>query len=706
MSYIDYDDLVSAIHDETVTHPLLREVPLPGSGSFALITLDNGSARKPATLGPESLIELGTLLDHLRERAGSGEIQAIGITGKPGCFAAGADLSVLRTLDDPAMAHKMARLGHQVFAALASFPLPTFAFINGIALGGGLELALAADYRTVSDGASRIALPEAFIGLVPGWGGVYRLPRLIGPANAVRVMVENPLNNNRTLNGTETFGLGIADIILNDASFLEESLAWAATLVADGSDTLQTVAARRASTSSFTDTDWDAAVSKGRCYVEAKTANAAPAPGRVLDLMDHCRHLTQQESADAEAATLAELMQTPEFKDSVYAFLDLVQRRSKHPEGAPVGTSPRPVTKIGIVGAGLMASQLALLFAQRLQVPVVVKDVDLARAHKGVAQVHAALDKQLAKGRVSQEAAARTKALVTGTASMGAFEDADFVIEAVFEQLAVKKEVLADVEAFVSPDCILATNTSSLSVADMASELRHPERVIGFHFFNPVAAMPLLEIVRTPKTDDGILATAFDLAQRLKKTPVLVQDSTAFVVNRILLRMMGEVISAFDDGTPAPVADNALRPMGLPMTPFDLLGLVGIAVAHHVTESLNAAFGSRFRISANLQKLIHSNVPSIWTCTEDGTKTVPASTLELLRFGGSSSTSDELLVRVQDALAREIHLMLEEGVVAGPEDIDLCMILGAGWPLHLGGITPYLDRTGASERNNGRNFHR
>ena len=217
--------------------------------------------------------------------------------------------------------------------------------------------------------------------------------------------------------------------------------------------------------------------------------------------------------------------------------------------------------------------------------------------------------------------------------------------------------------------------------------------------------MPLLEIVRTPKTDDDVLATAFVLGRALGKTAVLVQDSAAFVVNRILLRLMDEVTNAFDDGTPAGVADQALKPMGLPMTPFTLLAMVGIPVVQHVMESLHAAFGDRFRVSANQQTLINHGIRSLWAKNGDGTVSIPQTTLELLRFGDTPSTSRELLVRVQDALAEEIALMLDEGVVAAVEDIDLCMIMGAGWPLHLGGITPYLDRVGASERVNGKKFH-
>jgi 3-hydroxyacyl-CoA dehydrogenase len=187
---------------------------------------------------------------------------------------------------------------------------------------------------------------------------------------------------------------------------------------------------------------------------------------------------------------------------------------------------------------------------------------------------------------------------------------------------------------------------------------------------------------------------------------VLTQDATAFVVNRVLLRLMGEVIRAFDEGTPAETADNALKPMGLPMTPFTLLAMIGIPVAQHVTESLNAAFGDRFPVSANQQKLIDRGIKGIWATDEDGLRQVPQSTLDVLEFGTSPITSEELLERVQLALAEEIRLLLVEGVVDAPEDVDLCMITGAGWPLHLGGITPYLDRTGASERVNGRLFHR
>ncbi|MCW3765409.1 3-hydroxyacyl-CoA dehydrogenase NAD-binding domain-containing protein [Paenarthrobacter ureafaciens] len=705
MSANDFQKLAALFPDEVVTHSYVQDIELPdGAGTFALITLDNGlDHSKPTTLGPNTLVELGGVLEALRDRAAKGEIVGVGVTGKPYFLVAGADLSAVKTLKEREHGLWMAQLGHEVYGTLANLGVPSFAFINGLALGGGLEIALQSTYRTVSTGAGALALPEAFLGLVPGWGGVYILPRLIGPENAVQVMIGNALNNNKTLTGPQAFELGIADAMFEPADFLEQSLAWAAEVIS-GRTAPERQNAVDPSDPAVADR-WASAVAAGRDLVEAKISNAAPAPGKVLDIMEANRTMTQAESAALECRTLADLMQSDEFRATVYAFLDLVQKRSKRPAGAPDRKLARPVTKVGVVGAGLMASQLALLFARQLKVPVVMTDIDQSRVDKGVAYVHAEVDKLLGKKRISPDAAKRTKALVTGSVSKEAFSDADFVIEAVFEELNVKKQVFAEVEAIVSPDCILATNTSSLSVTAMAEDLRHPERLVGFHFFNPVAVMPLLEIVRAPKTDDAVLATAFELAKGLKKTAVLVKDAAAFVVNRILLRLMGEVIAAFDEGTPAEVADTALRPMGLPMTPFTLSAMVGLPVAQHVQESLHAAFGDRFPVSQNLQKLIDNGVKSLWVAGPDGAPVLPEETLAILSFGQSPSTGEEVLRRTQDALAEEIGLMLAENVVAGPEDIDLCMILGAGWPMFLGGITPYLDRVGASERVNGKRFH-
>jgi 3-hydroxyacyl-CoA dehydrogenase len=266
--------------------------------------------------------------------------------------------------------------------------------------------------------------------------------------------------------------------------------------------------------------------------------------------------------------------------------------------------------------------------------------------------------------------------------------------------------VFADLEKHVAPTCVLATNTSSLSVSAMAADLDHPERVVGFHFFNPVAVLPLLEVVRAEATGDETLATAFATAKELRKNAVLVKDAPAFVVNRLLLRLMCEITRAVDEGTPFADADAAIRPLGLPMSPFTLLQLVGPPIVLHVARTLHDAFGDRFWVSENLVRLVAAGRPGLYDWTPEGQPYVSDETAAMFRVGDRASTAEQVRDRALMALAEEIGLMLAEGVVATPMDIDLCLILGGGWPLHLGGITPYLDSHGYSERVLGRRFLR
>ncbi|PQZ89216.1 3-hydroxyacyl-CoA dehydrogenase [Arthrobacter sp. MYb214] len=700
----DFQAVAQLMHDETVTHTFVKDVALPSGKTMALLTLDNGlDHKKPTTLGPNGLLELRAALEVQAERAKNGEIDALAITGKPYFLIAGADLSAVTRLSAPDQSTAMASLGHYTYELLADLGVPTFAFINGLALGGGLEIALACNYRTVSTAAGALGLPEGFLGLIPGWAGVYRLPRLVGPENALKVMIENPLNSNRTLSGPAAAKMGVADALFEPADFIEHSIAFADGVISG------TTEVKRPNAVDPTDPEvarrWLDAADAAEKFVDAKLSGAAPAPYKVLEVFRKGLAISQQESAVLEVEALTGLMSTPQFQNTVYAFLDLVQKRGKRPAGAPDPKLARPVTKVGVVGAGLMAGQLALLFARRLNVPVVITDLDQSRVDKGLAYIHGEIDKLHAKGRMSQDAVNRTKALVTGSVTKKAFADADFVIEAVFEELNVKKQVFAEVEAVVSPECILATNTSSLSVTEMGRDLSHPERLVGFHFFNPVAVMPLLEIAATEWTNDSSLSTAFVLGKKLKKTTVKTKDSAAFVVNRVLLRLMSEVQAAFDEGTDAKTADSALTPMGLPMSPLTLLAMVGLPVAQHVNESLNAAFGERFAVSENLQKLIDAKITALWVKDEAGNQVLNPEAEKLMAFGDQHSSKEQILARVQDALAEEIGLLLDEGVVAEAADVDLCMITGAGWPMHLGGITPYLDQVGASERVNGKRFN-
>jgi len=677
--------------DEVVTEATLRLVDLP-SGTFGLISIDNGRDHtRPSTFGPEGLRSLGAAID---EAAATPGIVGIGITGKPFIFAVGADLSAIGLVTDGSVIESFAKLGHDVFRKLGELVIPTFAFVNGAAMGGGMELALHCTYRTLDASAAGLSLPEVFLGLVPGWGGAWLLPHLIGPQRALDVIINNAMNQNKQLRPAQAAELGVVDVVFEPADFLERSLRWADDVISGR------IEIQRPDVDTNT---WDQVVDAYRAGVEARIHGATPAPYRALDLVQAARIRSRDEGFAAEDAALTDLVMGDDLRASIYSF-DLVQKRAKRPVGVPDKDLARPVTKVGIVGAGLMASQLAMLFARRLQVPVVMTDLDQERVDAGVGRVHADIDALAAKGRLSSDKASRLKGLVSGSVDTAAFAGADFILEAVFEDLAVKKQVFASLEDIVSAECILATNTSSLSVSAMGADLKHPERVVGFHFFNPVAVMPLLEIARADKTDDPSLATAFSVGKKLKKSCVLVADAPAFVVNRLLIRYLGEITRAVDEGADFEVADRAMNPLGLPMSPFSLLQLVGMGVAAHVSASMHQAFPDRYYLSPNLNAMLDAGIDAIWKWNTDGSRELDPRLEGVYRQGETALDEEQIRQRALDALADEARRMLDEGVVAEAQDIDLCMILGAGWPFWLGGLTPYLDRTGTSERVTGQRF--
>jgi 3-hydroxyacyl-CoA dehydrogenase/enoyl-CoA hydratase/carnithine racemase len=685
---------------EVVTHALTRMVQVPSPGApggtvrVALITLDNGRDHtRPNTFGPLGLASLDAAIGTAIEASPD----AIAVTGKPFIFAAGADLSQLGSVADPSIAADFVALGHRVFGRLREAPVPTFAFVNGLALGGGMELALHCDYRTLASNAAGMSQPEVFLGILPGWGGTQLLPRIAGPENAVTIIVENALNQNRMMKPKDALRLGAVDVVLDAADYLEQSLVWL-TGVLDGSITLP-----RKDFGGASDEEWSAALDRGKIIADLRTHGAAPAPYRALELIELSRTTDVAQGLAAERAALVDLIMTQEFRAGVYAF-NLVQKRARRPVGAPSPTLARKVTKVGVIGAGLMASQLALLFARQLHVPVVMTDVDQNRLDKGLAGVSRDIAGLAGKKRITQDEANRLTALITGSLDYSAFADAEFVVEAVFEEIGVKKQVFAELEKYVGPETVLASNTSSLSITEMAADLEHPERVVGFHFFTPVAVLPMLEIVRAEKTDDATLATAFAVAKTLKKGPVLVADATGFLVNRLFLRCMGEVFAAIDEGTPVDVADGALAPLGLPMSPLMLMQLSGPAIGLHVQETLHASFGDRFGVSENLRRIVDGGFRTLLAWNDKGQQTLDPEIAAVLVQGDRPSTSEQVLTRALEALAQEARFILDEGVVADAADVDLGMITGAGWPFWLGGITPYLDREGISERVTGRRF--
>jgi 3-hydroxyacyl-CoA dehydrogenase/enoyl-CoA hydratase/carnithine racemase len=614
-------------------------------GPIALVTVDNGEDHtRPTTLG-RSAFESGVgLIDALE----GGDWAAMVVTGKPFVFAVGADVDEFAGLGSREQVLEGTRAGHELFGRIRQLPFPTVAAVNGACLGGGLELALHCNARTLATSVRHIGFPEVALSIVPGWGGTQLTPKLIGPEAAVKLIVVNPLRQNRLVTAQEAFDLGLADRLLEPVEFVDESLAYAVELAEAG------VPERP-------QPDWSEAEStfrKARSRVDDAVHGATRAPYAALDLIAGAQEWTLEEGYAAEDEAMAELMTSPQAQAAVYAFT-VVERRSKKP---PVeGVTPRRVEKVGIVGAGLMATQLAQLFLRRLRVPVVIRDIEEARVNEALAAIR-------------EDVAERDPFLATlveGGTGWEHFAGCDLVLEAVFEELGVKREVFAEVKK-VAPDAILATNTSSLSVEAMGAD-------VGLHFFNPVAVLPLVEVVRTPATTDEQLATAWDVVTKLRKRGVLVGDAPAFLVNRVLTRMTTVLMDALEHGNTVEETDEAVLSLGLPMAPSVLLQVVGPRVANHVLETLNEAYPDRFPLSPTLANFAAGND-------------------EVVVRGDARKSVDEIREAVLEASADEVRHLLDERVVASAADVDACLILGAGYPFHLGGITKHLDQTGVSER--------
>jgi 3-hydroxyacyl-CoA dehydrogenase/enoyl-CoA hydratase/carnithine racemase len=611
---------------------------LNATGRIAIVTIDNGEDyRKPTTLGRSAFESAVDVLEQLE----NGDWEAAVFTGKPFVFCVGADIDEFGKVEDP---REGIRAGHELFARIRALTCPTVAAINGAALGGGLELALHCTARTLATNIRHIGFPEVFLSIIPGWGGTQLLPKLVGPEAAAKVIVLNPLRQNKLLNSQEAFELGIVDKLLDPVEFLDESLAFARTLSVER-----------------TEPDWsdvDTVMRKARSRVDDAVHGATRAPYVALDLIAGAKDWSIEEGYAAEEEAMAELLVSDQAQASAYAFT-VVERRSKKPPALP-DAKPRRVQKVGIVGAGLMATQIATLFVKRLEVPVVMRDIERSRVDEALKTIR-------------EDVAERKPFLATlvdGGTGWEQFADCDIVLEAVFEELDVKRQVFAAVRE-VASDAMLMTNTSSLSVEEMGAD-------VGMHFFNPVAVMPLVEIVRHAGTTDEVLATTWDVVKKLKKRGVIVGDSPGFVVNRVLTRVSRALMDALENGNTPDEVDEAMLGLGMPMAPSVLIQMVGPRVALHVLETMHAAFPDRFPLSPALEAIANGEEP--------------------VAIADTRRSVEEIRTAVLEAAADEIRHMLDEGVVGDPADVDACLILGAGYPFFLGGITKHLDQAGISER--------
>ncbi|GGF21612.1 3-hydroxyacyl-CoA dehydrogenase NAD-binding domain-containing protein [Subtercola lobariae] len=742
-----------------------------------LIDLQPASPSRPVIWGESELAALIAAVPT------TGEFDAVVLIGSPGTFAAGADLSSMSGIGDHAEAVRVAGRGFDAIEAITGIPSPTFTVLTGAARGGGLELALSAATVFARPDAGPFALPEVGLGLLPGWGGSAAVARRAGQAAALDIAVRQPLRGGAGTPIARAVELGLIDAVIPAPA--DDPAGWdaawrqwvgAALAAADDSDTTtgtgtgtgtgtaastsdNTPETSRAAAATTTAPTTGTATTPSATDPAFATALADPRPAVRLaaQLVLDVPTSTPAEVRAATTAAFADALMTNEARASMYS-RELVRSRSKKPKAGAEATAAggTAVRTAGVVGAGLMASQLATLLIQFGRIPVTITDLDDARVEKGIAAVRDRLDRLSSRGKIAADDLPELKALISGTTDVSALADADFVIEAVFENLQVKRGVFANLEKHLSPTALLATNTSSLSIDQLAEGLAHPERVVGFHVFNPVGTVPLLEVVRGTRTSDETVETATSLARRLDRVPVLVADKPGFVVNRLLTRMYSVVLGAVDDGLPIEAADAALAPLALPMTPIALLQFVGPAVQLHVCETMAEAYPDRFRVPQCLANLVEHDVRELLTrdarltdsareyfvaatapavtstsasaSAAAASTATPAATTSTLTEGAPAaavtpsaasatvSTPEfapenspeppaDLLTAVLDAWAEEAAIMLDEGAAHSAEDIDLCMILGANYPPHLGGLTPLLDRTGAAERMTGLRFH-
>jgi 3-hydroxyacyl-CoA dehydrogenase/enoyl-CoA hydratase/carnithine racemase len=630
------------------------------AGPLALVTIDNGEDyTKPTVLNRSAFESADRVIGELEQ----GDWVAMVLTGKPFVFCAGADIDEFPKISSREEAIEGSRAGHDLFGRIRALPFSTVAAINGACLGGGVEIALHCDARTIATSVRHFALPECFLGIIPGWGGTQLVPRLVGPKTAVRFVVQNPLRQNRMLSGPEAVEYGLADRLLEPVEFVDESIAFALELVRSPIE-------REAPDVS----EMDETIRRARSQLDDTVHGAAIAPYRALDLIAGTTQWTVEEGYREEEEAVADLILSRQAQASLYAF-DLVERRAKRKVGVP-DVEPLKVRKVGIVGAGLMARQLAALFIRRLELPLVIRDLDQDVVDAALADIGEELDDAAARGRMTEDKARFLRSIVTGTTSYDGFEDCDFVLEAVFEDMDVKKAVFRELREVVPVGCILATNTSSLSVAEMGAD-------VGLHFFNPVKVLPLVELIRTDETEDVAVATTYKIATDLRKRPVVAKDAPGFIVNRVLTRMTGVLMDALEHGNTVEETDEAVLRLGLPMAPSVLLQMVGPRVANHVLETMHESYPDRFPLSPTLANYAEGKD-------------------EIVVVGEEPRTVEEITDAVLEAIADEVRHMVDEGVVTEAADVDTALILGAGWPFWMGGVTKYLDQTGVSERVTGR----
>ncbi len=654
---------------------------------------------------PELLERLDAVLDELKLRCAEGIVRGVMFTSaKENSFIVGVDIAAIASVPNEAAAIAAARRGQEIFQKIADLPVVTVAAINGTCLGGATEMALACTFRVVADNSSvDIGLPEVNLGFFPGFGGSQRLPRMISLERALPMIL-----GGKAVTAPRARKIGLVDAIVPSGLLLTEARRFA----------LSPPRCRRRV--ALEDRSWGRFLRRwllegqllgrtmmfrqARKNVLSRVGEHYPAPLEALDTVRRGLRMTLAKGLKLEAERVGQLIVSSVSCNLVKIFLSRQEaRRAAHATGdIGQGDATRKVRKLGVIGAGVMGGGIAQVAAYH-QIPVRLKDVVAEALTTGYQVAYQRFHERQRAGKLSSHEVSRRMALISPTLTYTGFGTADLVIESVVENLDVKRLVLSDIENVTRPDAVIATNTSSLTLSEMATSMRQPGRFVGLHFFNPVHRMPLVEVVCSEVAEADAVGCALSFVHRLGKVPVKVADSPGFLVNRVLMPYLNEALLLVESGVPTAQIDGALKRFGMPMGPLRLLDEIGLDITHHVAGRLTPVFGER---------LLASDVSSLM-CKDGrlGKKVLSG----FYRYGkgkpqpvdlggilggapmsAAAPSDEEITDRCVLLMLNEACYALQENIVESAGFLDLAMVMGTGFAPFRGGILRYADAVGVA----------
>lgn len=615
-------------------------------------------------------------------------------SGKAGCFVAGADISMLQNIETLEQAKASSLLLHSLFQRIADLKIITVAAIDGVCLGGGLELALVFDYRIATSAKTTIiGLPEVQLGVLPGGGGTTRLPRMMSLPDALDMLLTG-----KQLNAKRAKNVGLVDKVVLPEMLMQTAKAFALknkpTRTHALKDKLMRLGPVRA-----------VIIAQARRQTLKLTNGKFPAPLKILDVVNKSLGARLPKALAFEAQGFAELLMTPESKQLVNVFFAITDL--KKDTGVDSDEQPRPIDNVGVLGAGLMGAGIAYVSIDKAKSSVRLKDINVDGLAKGIEYVGKIFDKKLARKRITHINRQTAMSRLTGTTDYSGFKNSDVVIEAVFESLELKQRMVADIEALNSTkETVFATNTSAIPIDDIAANAKFPERIVGMHYFSPVEKMPLLEVINGRKTADWATATAVELGKKQGKTVIVVNDGPGFYTTRVLVPFIMEAVRLVLEGVAIEDVDAAMQSFGMPVGPIKLMDEVGIDVGAHIVTTLNRAFGDRIPLIEGVEKVLNDgrkgkkNGKGFYDYSEASKgKSVDTSIYTIMGIdnpGSNQLSRNDIIDRISLTMLNEAAFCLGEGILRSARDGDIGAVFGLGFPPFLGGPFRHMDTLGTA----------